>query len=124
LGLRPKPRDLSLSARLAGSLLAKQPGCRTLEEPRRKTGPRRDATRAPREVRTDGAAPMPPSEPAATHLRIGQKLSKLWGPPQPTGIPPQSKGLNRHYTFGRGTQNRKPVPSAPDRQEQAYSAPL
>jgi hypothetical protein len=27
---------------------------------------------------------MPPSEPAATHLRIGQKLSKLWGPLQYT----------------------------------------
>jgi len=94
LGLRPKPRDLSLSARLAVLLLEKQPDCRTLERPHRKTGRRREATRAPREARTDGAAVMPPSEPAATHLRIGQKLSKLWGPPQ------GSIRAARRYLFG------------------------
>jgi hypothetical protein len=35
----------------------------------------------PREARTEGAAATPPSEPAATHIRIWEKLSKLWGPP-------------------------------------------
>jgi len=68
LGLRPKPRDLALSARLTVSLLKKPSGCRTIKEPRRKTGQRRDATRAPGEVRTDRAVAIPPSEPAAIHL--------------------------------------------------------
>lgn len=37
LGLRPKSRDLSVSARLAALLLEKPSGCRTIKEPRRKT---------------------------------------------------------------------------------------
>ncbi len=73
--LRPKPRDLPFSARLAGSMLEIPLGCRTLEEHRRRTGRRRNATRAPRGGRTDGAAPMPPFEPAPTYSWIGQNLS-------------------------------------------------
>jgi hypothetical protein len=55
LGLSPKSWDLALSARLTASLLKKPSGCRKIKEPRRRTGQRSDATRAPGEVRTNKA---------------------------------------------------------------------
>jgi hypothetical protein len=69
-------------ARLAASRLKKHSGCRTIKEPRRRTGQRRDVSRALGEVRTDRAVAIPPSEPAAIHLKNGRKLSSLWGPDQ------------------------------------------
>jgi hypothetical protein len=107
LGLRPKPRDLALSARLTVSLLKKPSGCRTIKEPRRKTGQRRDATRAPGEVRTDRAVAIPPSEPAAIHLRKGRKLSSPWGPPH--GAPrrkAQALQISREALFLRAWPRR------------------
>lgn len=95
---RLKPGGSPLSAGLAARMFEKQPGCRTLEEPRWETGPRRDATRASREARTDRAAAMPPSEPAATHFRIGQTASKLRGPPQESKLHEESQsGLQQSH---------------------------
>ncbi|GIU80592.1 MAG: hypothetical protein KatS3mg005_3830 [Bryobacteraceae bacterium] len=66
-GFRPKPGGSPLSAGLAARMFEKQAGCRTLEEPRGETERCRDTTRASREAQTDGAAAVPPSQPAATH---------------------------------------------------------
>jgi len=71
LGLRPKPQDLSPSARVDASILAASKAAgRTIGMPGRKTGQRRDATRAPSQGRSgrrpSGRLPIH-SSPSATH---------------------------------------------------------
>src|SRR5215475_6314216 len=76
------PRDLALFfSRMDGFCFSGLRSCRTLERLDRRIGQRRDATRAPIQAR-NGWRPsgrllvMPPH-----HLRMGNILSNLWGPP-------------------------------------------
>src|ERR1700675_1291991 len=80
------PRDLALFfSRMDVFCFSGLRSCRTLERLDRKTGQRRDATRAPIQAR-NGWRPSgrflvtPPH-----HLRKGKILSNLWGPPQRPG---------------------------------------
>jgi hypothetical protein len=85
------PRDLTLLfSRMDGFGFSGLRSCRTLEKLDRRTGQRRDATRAPNQVRNgwrpSGLLITPPH-----HLSDGQILSNLWGPPQ------QSAHCIRHW---------------------------
>src|SRR5437867_1698715 len=76
------PRDLALFfSRMDGFCFSRLRSCRTLEKLDRKTGQRRDATRAPIQARNgwrpSGRLLVTPPH----HLSDGQILSNLWGPP-------------------------------------------
>src|SRR5690349_3052556 len=77
------PRDLTLFfSRMDVFCFSGWRSCRTLERLDRKTGQRRDATRAPIQARNgwrpSGRLLVTPPH----HLSDGQILSNLWGPPQ------------------------------------------
>jgi putative transposase len=82
------PRDLSLfSSRVDDSSCLVFSDCRTMERLDRRTGQRRDATRAPNQARSgwrpSGRLLVSPLH----HLRTAESLSKRWGPPQIGSIP-------------------------------------
>jgi len=80
----PNPRDLALLfSRMDGAFLFTRNGtCRTIDLLARRIGQRRDATRAPMQVR-NGGRPLGASWISPPlHLRTAEILSKRWGPPQ------------------------------------------
>jgi hypothetical protein len=83
-GFAPQaPQDLSLfSSRVDGFVLEVLSDCHTMVRLDRRTGQRRDATRAPTQARSgwrpSGRLLVSPLH----HLRTAKILSKRWGPPQ------------------------------------------
>ena len=76
------PRDLALFfSRMDGFCFSCLRSCRTLERLDRKTGQRRDATRAPNQARNGWRPPGRLLVTPPHHLSDGQILSNLWGPP-------------------------------------------
>src|SRR6266568_7193290 len=79
------PRDLELFfSRMDAFLFTRNGTCRTIEMLDRRIGPRRDATPAPIQARNGWRPPGRLLITPSHHLKDGQILSNLWGPPHLT----------------------------------------
>jgi hypothetical protein len=81
-GSAPNPGIYRFPARMGILLFPPKGFCLTIELPGRRIGQRRDATRAPNQVRNGWWLPSRLLFNPPLHLSNGQKLSRLWGPPQ------------------------------------------